>query len=91
MIGVLYMLPSGKQIIQSSLKGAAFGLGVPAGKAVYDRATGGGSADNKDEYKKDEDQKDGEKKENDKNKGTSSEDANGNGSGGNSESKTVTG
>ena len=66
MNGVLYLLHSGRQIIQSGLKGAAIRVGLKAGKAVYDRATGGGSDDNKDEDNKDEDTKDGEKTTNNK-------------------------
>jgi hypothetical protein len=67
MNGVLYLLHSGRQIIQSGLKGAAIRVGLQAGKAVYDRATGRGSDDNKDEDNKDEDTKDGEKKQQTKN------------------------
>lgn len=82
---------------KKGIKGIGFGLGVKAGKAMQDRATGGGSDEKKDDDKKDEDKKDAEKtnkkqqkEENkDENKGTYYADSHG--SGENTEDKTGTG
>jgi len=73
LIGILYMLPTGREIIKRGVGGIAFGVGVQIGKEGYNRFTGGGSGsenndnndkkdDDKKDDKKDEDTKDAEKK-----------------------------
>jgi hypothetical protein len=64
LIGVIYMLQTGRQIIQQGTRGIAFGVGVQAGKAAYDKAKGGGSDNNTgDDKNKAEDNKDKDKPE----------------------------
>lgn len=51
LIGVLYMLPTGREILKHGIKGLGYSIGYQIGKTAYEAGTGGGDDDNKDKTK----------------------------------------